>query len=233
MGKHLKMLDFTWNQEVIKHILAVGDSFTYGEELEDRDNAYPYYLAKGLKANVVNLAIPGGGNDQMVRKVINYVVSGDPLDLAIIGWTSPGRMEFADAAGTYDIWPGYSGLKYDDMEWRLELLQNINKHHDPRYLYEKYIVNVILLQSFLKERNIKYCMITTAANEYYHKTMYNDDQALPKLIDQQYYLGWPNEGMAEWTNGCKRGPKGHFLDEGHRKVTAKLYEHIRNCGWLS
>ena len=47
---------------MIKNILAVGDSFTYGEELDNIENAYPYYLAKGLKADVVNLGQPSGGN---------------------------------------------------------------------------------------------------------------------------------------------------------------------------
>ena len=126
---------------MIKNILAVGDSFTYGEELENRDNAYPYYLAKGLKAEVVNFAVPGGGNRQMLRKVIDYVLSGEPLDLVVIGWTSPGRMEFADANGMFDIWPGYSGnlFKRDGQDWRMELLDYINKHHDPEYLYKHYL----------------------------------------------------------------------------------------------
>jgi hypothetical protein len=220
---------------MIKHILTVGDSFTYGEELENRDHAYPYYLAKGLKANVVNLGQPSGGNTQMIRKVIDYVTLGEPLDLVIVGWTSPGRMEFADANGIFDLWPGYGGALFrkGGQEWRLELLDYINKHHSPDYLYHKFLMDVIMLQSFLKQRNIKYIMLSVVANEYYHKTYYNDDSALPKLIDTDYYVGWPNEGMAEWTAGCKRGPNGHFLEEGHRKVTAKLYEHIRNLGWLS
>ena len=220
---------------MIKNILTVGDSFTYGEELENRDHAYPYYLAKGLKANVVNLGQPSGGNKQMIRKVIDYVVSGEPLDLVIIGWTSPGRMEFADANGVFDIWPGYSGnlFKRDGQDWRLELLDYINKHHDPAYIYQQFLLDVILLQSFLKERNIKYVMLSVVSNEYYHKTYFNDDAALPKQIDATHFLGWPTEGMAEWTNGCKRGPNGHFLEEGHRKVTQKLYEHIRRLGGLS
>ena len=220
---------------MIKHILAVGDSFTYGEELDNRDNAYPYYLAKGLKANVVNLAIPSGGNTQMIRKVIDYVTNEEPVDLAIIGWTSPGRMEFADASGIFDIWPGYSGdlFKRDGQDWRLEILEYINKHHDPKYIYTSFLNDIIMMQSFLKERSIKYIMLRTVGNEYYHNTYYNDDAMLPKQINATYFAGWPNEGMAEWTNGCKRGPKGHFLEEGHRKVTAKLYEHIRNLGWLS
>jgi hypothetical protein len=219
---------------MIKNILAVGDSFTYGEELENRDHAYPYYLAKGLKATVVNLAQPSGGNTQMIRKVIDYVISGEVVDLVLIGWTSPGRMEFADANGVFDIWPGYGGdlFRRNGQDWRLELLEYINKHHDPKYLYTKYLRDVILMQSFLQSRNIKYIMTAVVSNEYYHKTFHNDDSVLHKQIDTQYFLGWPNQGMAEWTQGCKRGPRGHFLEEGHRKVTAKLYEHIRGLRWI-
>ena len=220
---------------MIKHILTVGDSFTYGEELENRDTAYPYYLAKGLKANVVNLGVPSGGNKQMIRKVMDYVIGGEPLDLVIIGWTSPGRIEFADANGVFDIWPGYGGdlFRRDGQEWRLELLEYINKHHDPAYLYKQFLLDVMLLEDFLKPRGINYIMLRVVGNEYYHNTYHNDDSILQKQIDTQHFLGWPNEGMAEWTNGCKRGPRGHFLEEGHRKVTAKLYEHIRHLGWLS
>jgi len=220
---------------MIKNILSVGDSFTYGEELENRDHAYPYYLAKGLKASVVNLGQPSGGNTQMIRKVIDYVISGEPVDLVTIGWTSPGRMEFADANGVFDLWPGYGGalFRQGGQEWRLELLDYINKHHSPEYLYQKFIMDVIMMQSFLKERNIKYVMLSVASNEYYHNTYYNSDAILPKHIDAANFLGWPNQGMAEWTQGCKRGPYGHFLTDGHKKVTAKLYEHIRNLGRLS
>lgn len=220
---------------MIKNILAVGDSFTYGEELENRNHAYPYYLANGLKASVVNLGQPSGGNTQMINKVIDHITTGEPVDLVIIGWTSPGRMEFADANGVFDVWPGYGGALFraSGQDWRLELLDYINKYHSPDYLYHKFLRDIILMQSFLKERGIKYVMLSAVANEYYHKTYYNDDSVLPKQIDKANYVGWPNEGMAEWTAGCKRGPNGHFLEEGHRKVTAKLYEHIRNLGWLS
>ena len=164
---------------MIKNILTVGDSFTYGEELENRDTAYPYYLAKGLKANVVNLGVPSGGNKQMIRKVMDYVIGGEPLDLVIIGWTSPGRIEFADANGIFDIWPGYGGdlFRRDGQEWRLELLEYINKHHDPEYLYRQFLLDVILLQDFLKQRDIKYIMLRVVGNEYYHNTYHNDDAA--------------------------------------------------------
>lgn len=223
---------------MIKNITTIGDSFTYGEELADRRDAYAYKLADLCSADVVNLGAPGTGNKSMIRRVIEICAgtSGEDQvpDLIVIGWSSPGRMEFADADGVYDIWPGQDGsrFKVGGQEWRTELMNYINKHHDTKYIYQQYLQDIILTQSLLCQQNIRYVMMTTNSNEYYHKTWFNGMPKLASLIDASNYLGWPTEGMAEWTQGCKRGPMGHFLEEGHKRVAAKLYQHIKNNGWL-
>ena len=134
---------------MIKNIVAVGDSFTYGEELKLVQNAYPYLLADKLSANIVNLAKPGSGNKRIVRSVIEHVANDQPVDLVIIGWSSPGRMEFADADGIYDIWPGNNGTLFQSRNqlWRTDLLNYINKHHDDEWIYKQYLLDVILLQN--------------------------------------------------------------------------------------
>ena len=219
---------------MINNILAVGDSFTYGEELESTDSCFANQLAKILKAHVLNLGKPGSGNKLMIRNVIEHVSIGKPLDLVIIGWSSPGRMEFADDDGTFDIWPGRNGQTFIGQQpWRIELIDYINKYHSPEHIYQSHMLDVILMQTYLKNNDIKYIMMTTQANEYYHNIYCPRMQHLVSQIDTKYYIGWPYEGMAEWTQGCKRGPYGHFLEDGHKQVTKKLYEHIRNFGWLS
>jgi len=223
---------------MIKKILTVGDSFTYGEELANRKDAWPMVLSKLTKSNVVNQGVPGGGNKQMIRKVIDALSGYGPdqnFDLVIVAWTSPGRTEYADADGIFDLWPGYLGnlFKRDNQLWRMELLEYINKYHDPEYIYQQYIFDVTLLQGLLKSQGVKYLMLNTGMNEYYHNTWYTKMKTRTSLIDPAYYIGWPTEGMTEWTQGCKKGPNGHFLEDGHNKVAAKLYEHIRDLGWLS
>jgi hypothetical protein len=37
----------------------------------------------------------------------------------------------------------------------------------------------------------------------------------------------------EWTYGTPRGPRGHFLEQGHEIVADKIYEYIRHLGWIS
>jgi hypothetical protein len=56
---------------------------------------------------------------------------------------------------------------------------------------------------------------------------------LVKKINSANYLGWPNESMMEWTYGCTRGPNGHFLEDGHKRIADKINEHIRNLSWVS
>ena len=56
---------------------------------------------------------------------------------------------------------------------------------------------------------------------------------LVEKIDTRYFVGWPNETMMDWAGTAPKGPRGHFLEEGHQRVADKIYEHIRNLGWLS
>ena len=219
---------------MFKKILAIGDSFTYGEELDDIYLAWPYQIARSLGAQVVNLGEPGSGNRRMVRKIMDHVTDNPDTDLVLIGWSSPGRTEFADMEGVYSIWPGYSCKLFtrDEQLWRVELLEHLNKHHDPAYMFEQYLVDVILTQSFLKTKKIKYLMCNVSGNEYYHKIMTNKFNNLRSEIDQEYFVGWPNTGMTEWAFKCRKGKYGHFLEEGHFRVADELLNAMGKFGWI-
>ena len=159
---------------MIKRILTVGDSFTYGEELDDRNLAWPLLLANQLQAAVTNLGQPSASNDNILRKTVEFLINpiNDTPDLVIVAWTNLGRSEWADEVGTYDIWPGYGGNMFiqNGALWRQELLTYINKYHDTVYFYKKLLQQVILLQNYLQNKNIKYVMLNTVQNEYYkHK----------------------------------------------------------------
>ena len=53
-------------------LLTIGDSFTYGEELRDRNKAWPHVLGKLLDYEVTNLGQPGCSNNAMVRTAIEH-----------------------------------------------------------------------------------------------------------------------------------------------------------------
>jgi hypothetical protein len=86
---------------------------------------------------------------------------------------------------------------------------------------------------FFKSKNIKYLMTNIVENEYYKKKHFSGYQQYVDQIDKEKFVGFGQAGMIEWVNKCPKGPGGHFLDQGHQQVADKLYEHIRNLGWLS
>jgi hypothetical protein len=214
----------------MKKVVTFGDSFTYGEELADRSDAWPQQLASKLNYHVLNLGEPGTCNDSMVRKLLEFLA--DPIEnvdveLIVIAWSSPGRTEYADEAGMYSMWPGANAIKYvKELPWRIDLVNYINEYHSPRWLCQNYVNNVILAQSVLRGRGIPYLMLDIMHNEYYKNVYLGEFKPLSKLVDTSRYIGWGSSGMAEWVGKIKRGPGGHFLEDGHKIVANKIYENI-------
>ena len=206
-------------------LLTIGDSFTYGEELSDRYSAWPYLLGY----EVTNLAEPSKSNNYMVRSVVENFQN---YDLIIIAWSHFARIEFGDDLGVYDIWPGKSNCCFTGkQEYRKGIIDYISRHHSDSYLYTQYLINIILLQNFLTQQNKKYLMFDAFGNT--HSDVRALNRELSQLVDSQYYLGWPNESMMEWTYGTTQGPRGHFLEAGHQIVAEKINEYIRHLGWIS
>ena len=207
-------------------LLTVGDSFTYGEELSDvTDNvtsskfAWPELLGSRLGWEVTNLAKPASGNSRMIRNVVNEI---DNHEVFIIAWSHWARIEFADDIGIFDIWPGCSALPHEQPgPHRKTAIDYITRYHSDDYLIRQYLLNVELLETFLKYHKKKYIMLSAFGFPIRtNKTFTN-------------YLGWPNETMMEWTYGTPQGPGGHFLEQGHAIVADKINEYIRHLGWIS
>ena len=215
-------------------LLTVGDSFTYGEELEDKNLAWPQLLADRLGYEVTNLGRPGAGNNKILR---NTLENADEHDLVIVSWSHFARIEFADEHGIYDIWPGNAGnLFQGNLAHRKDIINYINRYHDDLYLYSQYLINIILLQNYLRQCNKKYIMLDSFNKCF--STLSNEKlrilaKDLVGRVDSAYYLGWPNETMMEWTFGTQMGSNGHFLEQGHEVVANKIYEYIRHLGWIS
>jgi hypothetical protein len=215
------------------NILTNGDSFTYGDELSNLICAWPHVLANKINASVVNLGTPGASNDSIVRRTLDYVVN--PLnkrpDMVIIGWSNAGRIEAADEAGVWDVWPG-SQQASDVTPWRSDLIKYVSGYHSSAYYHKKYYQQVMLMQMFLNAMNINYVMLNTHYHDYYRKIFFTEVAWYRDKIDTTRFVEFDRGGMMEWTQDCVKGPGGHFLEYGHGIVADKIYEHIRNLGWL-
>lgn len=74
-------------------IVAGGDSFIFGSELQSPNNTFTALLSKGYEYRCV--AWPGIGNDGIARRVIQSVEALLPKKIfVLVNWTFPGRYEF-------------------------------------------------------------------------------------------------------------------------------------------
>ena len=214
-------------------ILTVGDSFTYGDELVDIQQAWPYVLQNKLSCELTNLGKSSTGNTSMVRNVVEYAAD---YDLIIVAWSHFARIEFADEYGIYDTWPGHRGIMFtDNIAYRMELLNYINHHYNDEYLYNQYLLNIILLQTYADQSGKRLLMLNTHNkwNKLSDRSIMAKFAPLTDQINTQHFIGWPNESMMDWTFGNPKGPGGHFLSAGHKIVAEKINEHIRHLGWVS
>ena len=206
-------------------MLAAGDSFTYGEELKDRNNCWASLVSEKLDLALVNLGAPGGSNYRAVRLLMEQDLTN--VELVCVGWSHFDRMEVSDELGTYDTWPGGYRKKYrEEAPWRSDLIDYISRHHNDDHLYLQYLMNIVLVQSWLKVNNIKYVMMDAFGNHQDPRRHADKFKLLVSQIDKPNYLGWPIESMIEWTSHTPQG-WGHFLDEGHRIVADKILNHLQ------
>jgi hypothetical protein len=212
-----------------KQLLAVGDSFTYGDELQDPYQAWPYQLADLLDYDAHNLGLSGASNTSILRRTLE-ALAVDNYDLVVIGWTSPGRIEWKDDIGIpYNLWPGYADTAgfFTHLPWRVDLLNYISRHHNPAYLYRLYLTYVISVQSYCKANNIEYRMMDVSYNNYYRKVGSEQDDKLEAKIDTEKFVGWGSHGMAEIIKGCPVGPRLHPLEKGHKKIANELHMSLK------
>jgi lysophospholipase L1-like esterase len=215
-------------------IYCIGDSFTYGEELSNREqDAYPYVLSRMLETTVTNLGKPATGNYRMVKRTMDIVLTHKP-ELIVIGWSDPARQEFADDISIVDLWAGrnYRNMQ-NSSDHRRDLIKYMTAYDVPGYYYTKWLRQIILLQSFCQANNVRCVMFNACNAEDWNRTYMAKHQDLVEHVDATTFVGWPLSGSTEWCFKTPHGPGGHPLEQGHQIIANKIYEHIGNLGWLS
>lgn len=199
-------------------ILAAGDSFTYGDELQDRQRAWPRLLAELLDTDVVNLAESGASNDAMLRLVVEHTVN-QTWDLVVVGWTNPERFEVWSELTQHPVTVMHNslaGLPWTDDYYRYS--------YNAEYSYGRWFQQVLLLQQYLTSRQQPYLFVNVAGLWDEHV----QHVAITQHIDATRYPGWPCQGMLEWTQDQARGANGHPLEAGHEQIAQKIYEYTRH-----
>ena len=204
-------------------IYCFGDSFTYGDELEDRQLAWPTVLGQKLECISVNYGKGGASNSWIVKKTVQKCMENKP-DVAIVAWTSVMRYEFYQPGNrSLCVNPGHVDKFY--------FVDNLYKHwHDSAGKFIEWICQCILLQNFFVTNNIEYYFANVfSIIELLEENADNAElQSWLEKLNTNNFIGWPNETLMTWSNNTPIGPGGHPLKQGHKCIAEKIYEHIRS-----
>lgn len=210
-------------------IYAIGDSFTYGDELTSQDFAWPSVLGSKLNKPVLNKGKPASGNTRIVKRIIDAVI--DDAEMIIIGWSDSNRVEFADEMGIYDIWAGRDCrvFQYNEASFRNTLVKHLTAYDMPQYYYANWLRQIILIQNLCKSKNIPCVMFVACGAHLMHKQFKHKFTKLVNAIDLSSFVDNNLDiAVGEWTWGTTPKPNGHPSEEGHVIIANKIYEHIRN-----
>ncbi len=170
-----------------KYLYAVGCSHMAGSEVIEFGNtarthesikyAWPGLLAEHYGLHYINDSEPGGSNEYMVRSVMHFVnkwlsQDRDPSELlVVIGWTTDERIEFTHEnngimehfhwANGCDWRPFYKDGKGPKFENWFKALQLY--HTDFDFGRIKRVINITLIDAFLKSNNIDYIQVNNCA----------------------------------------------------------------------
>jgi hypothetical protein len=141
----------------ITHLVVNGCSWTYCQGLDDpTTQGWPALVAKELGLDVVNLAVPGSGNDGIHRRTYEYVLKNLPTGsrpFFVIAWSQSWRQE-----AWYETFLGNKYQYYHTVakppntknldEYQLPLIMHWNDEHHFRrtMLYKSSLKSLFLSQ---------------------------------------------------------------------------------------
>lgn len=235
-------------------LYAIGCSHMAGSEVVEFGNtarthetirlAWPGQLAEHYNLNYINESEPGGSNEYIVRSVMHFVnkwiaQDRDPAELlVVIGWTTNERIEFTHEnnnrmehfhwANGCDWLPFYKDGEGPNFKNWFKALQLY--HTDFDFGMTKRVINIILLDTFLKSKGVDYIQVNNCAKmdkgqweylqiEHLLDTFPFDTFIEPydSFIDQ--YKDEYNEHFSDWLHADK------FL---HEKYFNKIRQEIDN-----
>jgi hypothetical protein len=239
--------------------LIAGCSHSAGSEIDgsqdskySRDSAFGSILANKLGYRPINIAINGSTNSGIARSILmwfdeNY--NPETMDVyVIVGWTESSRIEVPATHRPSDFHSGNPSIEWYDSSansylrinygwegsgsYEKEIIPKYHKFMAENEIYLEYQTasTVLMIQYFLKSKNIPYVMCSTMHmfRPQEHFTSY-----LVNLIDEtRYYnlktdqdsafywkyknLGYENSKAVYW----------HHSEEPHRLYAEELYKFI-------
>lgn len=202
-------------------ILTIGDSFTYGDELESRETqAWPYVLGNMANWSVTNIGKSNGSNDMMFRVAVEETAK-KRYNAVVVAWSDPSRFETIVNGNIESV-----SAVNPSLDW---IEDSYKYSYDDEYAHRKWYVQVLALQEYFKSIRQPYLFVTVSAgspNYTFYRSKFN---SIISKIDFKYFPGWPFNGMLSWQGQAPKGPGGHPLAAGHQAIAEKIYRYLTVC----
>ena len=213
-----------------KHILAIGCSYTIGHDNtnqrvvrdfveDDKLSSWPSWLGKLTDRTCVNYGENGVGSFYMANKVYELVDKYKDKDfIVMVMWSGLHRYDMIKN----NEWIHTGQVRYERMS------KNYLKYmYSNENAYYHTILNMLNVQNFLKQKNIKYLFLThrDILSEFYQK--HEKISYLEENIDwNNFYFHDGFKGCMEWCteNGLELNDTKHPYKEGYRKYAEHLYD---------
>jgi len=230
---------------------ATGCSHTYGDDLADKTQAWPYLLANMLDLECVNNAVSGGSNERIVYET----VKSKPATLKVIAWTYIERTTRHDPENNFEVHfnpqLAHALYKNNPVFKKYGKLHYMHWYND-LYAFKLWLQQIILLQKYLV--NQPYIMINAAGNRFEHYTSswdtfnenikqfvcfdsMNDDQLYDEHCEIQQYIDLINTRcyyniedfyITQLNKTYSTGKTGHLLEEAQQEIAKRLYPLCSN-----
>ena len=138
-------------------ILFDGCSWTYGDELEDREK-YRFSTLVAKEHNHINIAVNGKSNDSILRTTIDYC-ENNQVDFAVIQFTKPSRTEIRQSSRDAYDYLSVGNIFKNGPRKTLSKIYYEHLHNDNLHV-ANFHKNKFLLENYFKSKNIKYYFVT-------------------------------------------------------------------------
>ena len=197
-------------------ILCIGDSFTYGEELDDPiRQAWPNLLADSFYGiDVLNLGKSGASNDWIFTTAMERT-AWERFLVVIVQWTDPGRLDLRIDGDIQGVNPVTRRLNDGNKKW---LDKYYREFYDDEYAWRRTLTQIIALQNHFRKMQQPYIM-TSMDTIIEKRSMF---YTVSGAIETEHFV----EPLTQMSYGCKKGPGGHPLVEGHQAIANKMEKYL-------
>ena len=223
----------------ISHIVTVGCSLTYCQGLEIK-YGWPSLLANKLDCNLVNLALPGIGNDAITRRLTEYLynnLSYNNTPFVIVSWSQPWRREFWHEKIKYNGYiidfKDYNIISLPDATPNNSLEQALIDNLNDEDSYRRSLLYKINIINLLENLNIPYIMTNNMPQRDDETVCALVDSKFPKIAEKIYNDKFYVDQLYMLTREYPKLPCGHEGVESNlvaaNYIKQKINELHPNC----